>query len=637
MAEEKVIDIDDLLEKNQKAELLRFTTAGSVDDGKSTLIGRLLNDTKAIYEDQLEAVGRDSKRLNREEVDYALLTDGLKSEQEQGITIDVAYRYFSTPRRRFIIADTPGHEQYTRNMATGASTANAAIVLIDARNGVLTQSKRHGFIASLLGIPHVLVVINKMDLVDYKREVYEKIKSDYSNFIARLNFTDIHFIPVSALKGDNVVDRSKKMPWYEGQTLLHFLENVEITGDRNLIDFRFPVQYVNRPNLDFRGFCGTVVSGVVRPGDEITVLPSGKKSRIKSITTKDGEFSHAFPPQSVTLTLQDEIDVSRGDMIAHSHNLPHQSTHIEAMLVWMNEKEFDTKREFLIKHNTRRVRALVDKLNYKINPNNLHRQQTDTLTLNEIGRVSFELMRPLNYDEYDQNRHTGSFILIDTQSNLTMAAGMIIERAQTTRAGTDLQETVSKNIIKESSLLKREQREQFFKQKAQTIWFTGLSGSGKSTISRKLEKALFDSGHAVYILDGDNIRYGLSRDLGFSPADRRENIRRVAETARLLNDAGLLVITAFISPYEADRKRAADIIGSDNFIEVYVETPLQVCESRDPKGLYKKARQGEITDFTGISAPYEKPPAPALTLVTDKYDADQCVAQIMDFLKIDKK
>ena len=624
-------DLETLLHQNQNAELLRFTTAGSVDDGKSTLIGRLLKDCKAIYDDQLDAVTNDSKKLNREEIDYALLTDGLKSEREQGITIDVAYRYFSTPKRRFIIADTPGHEQYTRNMATGASTANLAIILIDARHGVLTQSKRHGFIASLLEIPHILVAVNKMDLVDYSQERYEEIKKEYTEFYSRLNFKDLTFMPISALCGDNVVERGENLSWFDGQTLLHHLENVEIGGDRNLVDFRFPVQYVNRPNLNFRGFCGQVSSGIVRPGDKVTVLPSGKKSTVKAIETFDGQLEYAIPPQSITLTLDDEIDISRGDMIVHEHNQPHSSRHVEAMLVWMGEESFNPKKEYLIKHTTSNLKAYVETLYYRVDPNTLHRIETETLKLNEIARVSFELFKPINYDTYDKNRETGSFILIDPITNLTMAAGMLIDR-QSDKKKT--QAPKSRNISKSTSLVSDDLRKQVMKQEGKVLWFTGLSGSGKSTLACESEKALMEQGKPAMILDGDNIRFGLNRDLGFNSVDRKENIRRVAEVAKLMADAGLIVLTSFISPYKEDRDNAREIIGNSKFVEIYLNTSLEVCEERDPKGLYKKARRGDIENFTGINAPYEAPDKAELTIDTNKNSISDTILNILETINV---
>lgn len=626
------MNITEFLAQNEQADLLRFTTAGSVDDGKSTLIGRLLQDCKGIYDDHLTSLRTDSKKLNREGVDLALLTDGLKAEREQGITIDVAYRYFSTPRRRFIIADTPGHEQYTRNMATGASTADLAVVLVDARNGVLTQSRRHGFIASLLGIPHVLVAVNKMDLVGYAEDVYRSICAEYSAFAARLQIHDLAFIPISALKGDNVVRRSRRMKWYDGVSFLNYLENVQITGDRNFIDFRFPVQSVNRPHLDFRGYCGSLASGIVRAGDEVVALPSGRRSRVKSIVTMGGAPSYAFAPQAVTLCLEDELDISRGDMLVHPRNMPHVERQAEAMLVWMSDSPFAVNKPYYVKHLTQTVRASFTRLDYRVNPNTLHRETADSLTLNEIGRVAVEFYRPVIFDAYERNRQTGSFVVIDAMTNATVGAGMIIDRVQH-REPQQQREVVSRNIRAEHSLVTAEDRAQLMRQKPATLWLTGLSGSGKSTIARAVERQLVSEGHACFVLDGDNLRQGLNRDLGFSPAERSENIRRIAEVARLMNDAGLIVITAFISPYRADRASARQIVGEHQFVEIYLDTPIEVCEERDTKGLYRKARAGEIDGFTGISAPYEPPENAALKLPTHQLAMLQCVGRILDHLK----
>jgi len=626
-------DVQTLLRQSEAADLLRFTTAGSVDDGKSTLIGRLLSDCKAIYEDHLAAVQRDSKRLNREGLDLALLTDGLKAEREQGITIDVAYRYFSTPRRRFIIADTPGHVQYTRNMATGASTANLAIILIDARNGVLTQSRRHGFIASLLGIPHALIAVNKMDLVDYSAEVFERLRAEYAAFAARLQIRDIAYVPISALHGDNVAAPSPRMPWYRGLTVLAHLETVEITGDRNLIDFRFPVQYVNRPHLDFRGFCGTVASGVVRPGDEVLILPSGRASRVKAILTRDGPLDYAFPPQAVTLCLSDEVDVSRGDLLVHPRNLPHLERAAESLLIWMSDAPLALHRPYLVKHLTSTLRAVFTRLDYRINPDGLHREPAETLGLNEIGRAAVEFFRPLAFDEYARNRATGCFIVIDPLSNATVGAGMIIDRLRGRPGAPTAAAPASRHVSPEVSLVPPAARQRLLRQRPATLWLTGLSGAGKSTLARRLEQALIAAGHAACLLDGDNVRQGLNRDLGFGPAERAENIRRVAEVARLMNDAGLLVITSFISPYREDRRRARDIVGPDRFLEIYLSAPLAVCEQRDVKGLYRKARAGEIPEFTGVSAPYEEPERADLTLPTDALSVEQAVARVLDLLR----
>jgi bifunctional enzyme CysN/CysC len=628
-------DINAYLKQHEEKDLLRFLTCGSVDDGKSTLIGRLLYDSKMIYEDQLAAVMKDSKVHGTTGTDFdpALLTDGLKAEREQGITIDVAYRYFSTDRRKFIIADTPGHEQYTRNMATGASTCNLAIILVDARHGVAVQTKRHSFIVSLLGIKHVVVAINKMDLVDWSEEVFRKIRQDFRDCTARLGFTDVQFIPMSALKGDNVVDRSVHTPWYEGPPLLHHLENVNIASDRNLIDFRFPVQYVLRPHLNFRGFAGTVASGIVRVGDEVASLPSGKRSKIKSIVTQDGELSEAFPPMSVTLTLENEIDVSRGNMLVHPKNAPHVGTKFDAMIVWMQEEALKPGGTYLIKHCTQMVPAVVSDVLYKVDVNTMSRvteaeTACEPLGLNEIGRLQIETHRPLAFDSYEKNAETGAFIVIDRLSNATVAAGMIIDRIVLPEVE-NLPAPVSRHITVETPLVQTRDRERLLGQKGITIWLTGLSGSGKSTLAQRLEKALVQSGHAAFILDGDNIRHGLSRDLGFAAEDRSENIRRISEVAKLMNQAGLIVLTAFISPYQKDRAQAREIIGADRFMEVFVDSPLEVCESRDPKGLYKKARAGEIPHFTGVSDPYEAPETPDLRLDTAKMNLEECVEKLL--------
>ena len=703
-------DITAYLRRHEEKDLLRFLTCGSVDDGKSTLIGRLLYDSHMIYEDQLAAVTKDSKvhGTTGDDFDPALLTDGLKAEREQGITIDVAYRYFSTDKRKFIIADTPGHDQYTRNMATGASTCNLAVILIDARYGVITQTKRHSFICSLLGIKHVVVAVNKMDIVGWSEEVYEKIRDEYNNFIARLGFTDIHFIPMSALKGDNVVEKSVHMPWYDGPTFLHHLENVNISADRNLVDMRFPVQYVLRPNLNFRGFSGTIASGIIRPGDEVMSLPSRRTSRIKAVYGPDGEITEAFAPMAVTVTLEDEIDVSRGNMLVPVKNLPHVGNEFEAMVVWMHESPAEKGRSYIIKQTTNMVPGVLADIRYKVDVNTMRKAQSAegkaqraegieqsalstlhapcpmpsassstlhapcSLQLNEIGRVHLTLHRPIAFDPYERNRQTGSFILIDRMTNITVGAGMIVDRVV---SKTKSSVPVSKNIVKSDSLVSAADRQNLLNQKGATLWLTGLSGSGKSTIARQLERELIDMGHACYILDGDNIRQGLNRDLGFSMEDRSENIRRIAEVARLFNEAGIIVITAFISPYRTDRDAARGIIthGAErraqsaegieqsalsatphapcpmpsapcatphapcpmpkNFLEIFVDTPLDLCEQRDPKGLYKKARSGEIPQFTGVSDPYETPESPEIVLPTAELAVEQAVDRILAKLR----
>ncbi len=562
-------NVQEFLHQNQNSDLLRFSTAGSVDDGKSTLIGRLLQDSKSIYDDQLAALTKDSSRLNREEVDLALLTDGLKTEREQGITIDVAYRYFSTPRRRFIIADTPGHEQYTRNMATGASTANLAIVLIDARNGVLTQSRRHGFIASLLGIPHVVVCINKMDLVDYSQEAYERIRAEYTEFTARLRIPDIRYIPISALRGDNVVDRSTHMPWYDGPTLLNHLEAVETTGDRNLVDLRFPVQLVNRPNLDFRGFCGTISSGVVRQGDTITVASSGRQTRIKAITTFDGEAALAFAGQAVTLQLEHEIDIGRGDLLCHPTNMPRVSRTAEAMVVWMQETPLQPGRTYQIKHTTQSVRGSVARLHYRVDPDTLHHVDVAQLGLNDIGRITLETFRPIFWDPYEHNRATGAFIFIDPLTNATAGVGMLLDRiVQRTEA-----ETSDRQPTSAASLVTPAQREALLRQQPATLWLTGVDSAATATLARALEKRLVDSGHAAFALDSATVAHGLNRDLGQSADDRTEKLRRVAEVCRLFHEAGVITLTAIAAPYRRDRTAARDIVGRERFLEILVDTP----------------------------------------------------------------
>ena len=622
--------IETIIHSSLQTDLLRFTTAGSVDDGKSTLIGRLLHDSKNIYEDHLASLATDSRKAGREEIDFALLTDGLKAEREQGITIDVAYRHFATPKRRFIIADTPGHEQYTRNMVTGASTANLAIILIDARNGVLTQSKRHGFIASLLGIPHLVVAVNKMDLVDYSQDVFKEVCEEYRQFCAKLPARDVIFIPMSAFYGDNVVARSSNMPWYDGPPLLSHLETVHIASDQNLIDFRFPVQYVLRPNQDFRGFCGTVASGVVRVGDEVVALPSGKTSRVQRIVAAGDDVEHAFPPQSIAICLEDEIDISRGDMLAHPANLPWHASEVEALLIWMDTEPMKLNRQYVIKHTTRTVRGRVSELSYSIDPNTLHRQPASTLGLNEIGRVNLQLLRPILCDEYANNRQTGSFVLIDPITNFTCGAGMVIDRSHNYEtAGA---KTSERNITRHIGHVSIREREKLLGHRPVTIWLTGLSGSGKSTLAYELEKRLTDEGHACFVLDGDNIRHGLNRDLGFSADDRSENIRRVAEVAKLFNEAGLIVITSFISPFRADRASAREIIGPDRFAEVFVDASLETCEQRDPKGLYARAREGEIPDFTGISSPYEAPESAALVLDAGRVGVDDEVDEVLRYM-----
>jgi bifunctional enzyme CysN/CysC len=623
-------DIHTYLSRHQRKELLRFLTCGSVDDGKSTLIGRLLHDTKMIYEDQLAAVKRDSEKVGTTgagEIDLALLTDGLKAEREQGITIDVAYRYFSTDRRKFIIADTPGHEQYTRNMATGASTCQLAIILIDARHGVQTQTRRHSFIVSLLGIKHVVVAVNKMDLVGYSQEVFEKIKDEYTGFVAKLGLPDITFIPMSALKGDNVVSKSEAMPWYSGPPLLDYLETVHIASDRNLTDLRFPVQYVIRPDLNFRGFAGTVASGIVRKGDDVMVLPSGKRSRVKSIVTYDGELNEAFAPQAVTVTLADEIDVSRGDMLVRPDNVPAVSAEVEAMVVWMAEQPFVPGRTYTLKQTTRQVAAEVSAFRYGVDVNTLEHRAAARLGLNEVGHVQLSLTQPLACDPYRANPATGAFILIDRLTNNTVGAGMILEAGGPRHA-----EAVATAKGRES-LVAPAEREGRYAQVPVTVLLVGLTGSGKSRIAYALERRLWNQGRAVTVLYGQNMRQGLNRDLGFTADDRSENLRRSAEVAKLMNDAGLITIAAFVAPHEAVREKAKQVIGQDRVLEVYCTAPMDVLRARDKSGAYRLADEGRIAQMPGVTAAFEEPKAPDLMLPTDQIDVEESVARIVELMK----
>ncbi|HQO13892.1 MAG TPA: sulfate adenylyltransferase subunit CysN [Smithellaceae bacterium] len=618
--------------------LLRFVTTGSVDDGKSTLIGRLLYETKSIYEDQYEAIKKTSKKRGFKEVDLAYLLDGLAAEREQGITIDVAYRYFETEKRKYIITDSPGHVQYTRNMVTGASKADCAVILIDARNGVLTQSKRHGFLISLLQIPHLIVAVNKMDLVGYSQDVFSRIVSDYEEFSQKLDIHDIVYIPVSALKGDNVVSKSKKMSWYEGTTLLHNLENLNITADRNLVDFRFPVQYVVRPNADFRGFAGKIVSGTITPSEEVVVLPSGQTTSVKSIVTYDGELKEAFAPQSVVLTLNDEVDVSRGDMIVRRKNLPQIETKLEAIICWMDDNPMKTGTSFIMKHTTRSVRAVIKSIVYRIDVNTLHRDNVDMFSLNDIGRVEITLATPVFFDPYKINHATGRFILIDPLTDRTVAAGMIRDAARHMEdylapvADAIVKQKKSPHTVWRESHIGLAQREQKNGHKAVVLWFTGLSGAGKSTIAMALERRLFERGCKTAMLDGDIIRHGLCSDLAFSPADRKENIRRAGETAKLFFEHGSIVLCTFISPFRADRNFVRSLLAPGRFVEIYVKCSLDECQRRDPNGLYEKARSGIIPGFTGIDSPYEEPEQPEIVIDTRESSVDECVNKLEAFL-----
>ncbi len=595
------------LAAEENRSLLRFLTCGSVDDGKSTLIGRLLYDSSLVYEDQLKSAERDQRRPGTlsGELDLSLLVDGLEAEREQKITIDVAYRYFATPRRKFIVADTPGHVQYTRNMATGASNCDFAVLLVDARNGVLTQTRRHACILSLLGIRKLALAINKMDLVDFDQRRFEAIAADFSSFVEPLKFDRVTYIPVSALKGDNVIHPSAHMHWYHGPTLIAHLETVEVGRAVEERPFRFPVQWVNRPHLDFRGYAGTVASGRVRAGDEVVIHPSGKRAHIARIVTADGDLAEARQGDAVTLTFAEEVDVSRGDVIALPEAAPSIADQIAARLIWFDEEPMLPGRPYTLKCGSQTTTATVLNLKYKLNVDNLDHVAGKTLELNEVGSCNINTAKPLVFDPYADNSETGSFILIDRFTNATVAAGMIefgLRRAT--------------NIQWQELFVDKNARAGLKGQKPCVLWFTGLSGAGKSTIANTLEKRLHAMGRHTYLLDGDNIRHGLNKDLGFTDADRVENIRRVAETAKLFVDAGLIVMVSFISPFRSERRMARDLLQDGEFIEIYVDTPLEVCEARDPKGLYRKARAGLITNFTGIDSLYEPPESPELRLDT---------------------
>ena len=626
------LNIKDFLDQDEKKDLLRLLTAGSVDDGKSTLIGRLMYDSKKIYEDQLSALERDSKRVGHagDEIDYALLLDGLKAEREQGITIDVAYRYFSTNKRKFIIADTPGHEQYTRNMVTGASTANLAIILIDATKGVITQTKRHTFLVSLLGIKHIVLAVNKMDLVDFDQQVFDNICADYKAFVTKLNIPDVNFIPLSALRGDNVVDVSKNMLWYHGKSMMEFLESVHIGSDRNFDDLRFPVQYVQRPDKDFRGFSAKVSSGVIKKGDEIIVLPSKKKSVIKSIITYDGEKDYAFSPQSVTVTLKDEIDISRGEMIVGPDNIPHVERHFEAMLVWMDENKMDPSTNFYIKHSTDTTKARIDEIKYRIDVNTLDRHNIEQFELNDIGRVVITTSKPIFFDPYIKNRSTGSFVLIDPLTHNTSAVGMIIDKLGSDKLPSRITDMDWAKIRKGQSLISAVERENKFKQKGATIWITGLHGSGKNDLAYSLERRLFDLGATAVLLDGSTVRSGLSRELDYSLADQAEHLRRVAHIAHILNDQGIIAICSFISPVENIRNQISEIIGKERFVLVYMEADIELCKKNKPE-LYQLAEQGKAFNMPGVDTVYEPPVKPDIQLSLDESRLNKEL--IVDYLK----
>ena len=617
-------DIEAYLDRHRRKTLLRFITCGSVDDGKSTLIGRLLFDSKAIFEDQLSALEADSKRIGTqgENLDYALLLDGLSAEREQGITIDVAYRFFATERRKFIVADTPGHEQYTRNMITGASTADLAVILIDARKGVLTQTRRHSYLAHLVGIEHIVLAVNKMDLVGFDRSRFEAIVADYRSFAQSIGIGAVEAIPISALGGDNIAARSDKTPWYAGSSLIEYLETVEVdVSKERAAPFRMPVQWVNRPNLDFRGFAGLIAGGEVKPGDLIRVMPSGKTSRVSRIVAFGGDLPRAVAGQSVTLCLTDEIDCSRGDVIVAAEAPAELADQFEATLVWMADEPLLPGRPYWLKLGTQTATATIHAPKYQVNVNTLEHLAAKTLELNAIGVVNLATDRPLVFEPYAVSRELGGFIVIDKLTNATVAAGMLhfsLRRSQ--------------NIHWQALDISRESRARLKNQKPAVLWFTGLSGAGKSTIANLVEKKLHRMNRHTFLLDGDNVRHGLNKDLGFTDADRVENIRRVGEVARLMTDAGLIVITAFISPFRAERRMVRDMIAAGEFIEVFVDTPLADAEKRDVKGLYKKARAGSLTNFTGIDSPYEAPTAPEIRIDTTRMSPNEAADLIVERL-----
>jgi len=617
-------DIDAYLHQHQHKSLLRFITCGSVDDGKSTLIGRLLYDSKMIFEDQLAALEADSKKVGTQggAIDFALLVDGLAAEREQGITIDVAYRFFSTEKRKFIVADTPGHEQYTRNMVTGASTADAAVILIDARKGVLTQTRRHSYLVSLLGIRHVVLAVNKMDLVGWNPAVFDRIVADYRAFAEQIGLTVFTPIPISGLGGDNIASASEHTPWFKGPILMDWLEGVEVEDDLQSKPFRMPVQWVNRPNLDFRGFSGLIASGSIKPGDRIRALPSGRESRVARIVTLPGDLDQAVAGQSVTLTLEDEIDISRGDVIATADAPAPVANQFEATVVWMDDEPLPPGRTYLLKLGARTVSASVTDIKHRVNVNTLEKTAAKRLELNEIGLVNLSLDQAIPFEAYADNRQMGGFILVDRLSNRTVGAGMInfaLRRAD--------------NIHWQHTDVTKASRSALKAQRGQVVWLTGLSGAGKSTIANLVEKRLHALGRHTYLLDGDNVRHGLNKDLGFTEEDRVENIRRVAEVAKLMVDAGLIVLTAFISPFRAERQLARDLLDQGEFIEVFVDTPLAVAEARDVKGLYKKARSGQLKNFTGVDSPYEAPEAPELRIDTTAIDPVEAAERIVAWLE----
>ena len=616
-------DIQAYLKAHENKSMLRFITCGSVDDGKSTLIGRLLYESKMIFEDQLDALESDSAKMGTQngEIDFALLVDGLAAEREQGITIDVAYRFFSTDKRKFIVADTPGHEQYTRNMATGASTAQLAVLLIDARQGIMTQTRRHAFIVSQLGIRNVVLAINKMDLVDFSEEVFTKIQTEFDAFAENLNFDKVTAIPLSALQGDNVTEPSYHTSWYDGPTLMHFLESVEVDDETLNQPFRMPVQWVNRPNLDFRGFSGLIVSGSVRPGDRIKSLPSAKESIVTRIVTQDGDLDEAIAGQSVTLCLADEIDISRGYVIASADQPAEVSDQFEATILWMDDQKLMPGRPYVMKIGTNNALATISQPKHKLNINSMEQLATKTLELNEIGVTTLSLDRLVAFDPYSQNRDMGGFILIDRSTNNTVGMGFLhfaLRRAA--------------NIHWQALDIDRTANAEQKGQSPVVLWFTGLSGSGKSTIANAVQKKLYARGRHTFVLDGDNVRHGLNRDLGFTDTDRIENIRRISEVSRLMVDAGLITLVSFISPFRAERQMARERVGDEAFVEIYVQTPLEVAEERDPKGLYKKARTGKLKNFTGIDSPYEAPENPEITIDTVTQSPEEAADMIIEAL-----
>ena len=617
-------DILGYLTAQENKSFLRFITCGSVDDGKSTLIGRLLYDSKLIYEDQLASIEKDSKKSGTQggEMDLALLVDGLAAEREQGITIDVAYRFFSTDKRKFIVADTPGHEQYTRNMATGASTADVAILLIDSRYGVQVQTRRHAFIASLLGIKHVVVAVNKMDLNNFSQEVFNNIEVDFRDFAKDLGFAEIMCIPMSALDGDNVTTKSDKSPWYKGKSLLNYLEDVDVEKNSLEAPFRLPVQWVNRPNLDFRGFSGTIASGTVKVGDKITVVPSGKTSMVKSIVTYSGDLEAAREDMAITLTLEDEIDISRGDIICHDGAATEHADQLQAHVLWMSDNELFPGRQYILKTGNKSVPASVTSLKHRIDVNDLSESSAKTLNLNEIGICNLSLGAPIAFDAYNDNRNTGNFILIDRQTNATVGLGLV-----------DFALHRSSNVVWQDMKVDRSARSEIKNQKPALLWFTGLSGSGKSTIASLVEARLLDMGRHTYTLDGDNVRHGLNRDLGFTKADRIENMRRIGDVSALMVDAGLITLASFISPYIQERQTIREKVAEGEFVEVFVNTPLEVCEARDVKGLYARARSGEIKNFTGIDSEYQAPENPEIEIKTDEMSAEDAAELVVKYLQ----